>query len=420
MQPENNAPTVLVVFGVTGDLFAKKIASALSELFRKQKLPEKFRVVGFSRRDLNTNIFRKEITPSVCSPSTLGIVKLFSYVQGFFDEQKSYDRLLAELKKIDAKWGMCSHKLFYLAVPPSLYPLILKNIASSKLSKTCSEEGRFTRILIEKPFGSDEKSAEKLDALIKKTFKENQIYRIDHYLAKEMLQNVFNFRVSHGLFGKEWSDKTVEKIEVRLLEEIGVEDRGAFYDGIGALRDMGQSHISQMLAVTTMDKPRNDSASSYRAARAEVLGKLTPDTKFLFREQYHDYRTIKGVVPNSQTETYFKTRAFLKSPQWKGVEIVMESGKKMGEMRKEIVVYLKNGKKLLFQFEPEEAIFNDGVKLLLKENPEKTAAYQKILSDCIAGDQTLFVSSSEVKNSWKFTDKIIRAWRAKKIPLVIK
>jgi glucose-6-phosphate 1-dehydrogenase len=270
--------------------------------------------------------------------------------------------------------------------------------------------------MIEKPFGSDEKSATKLDMLIKRTFKENQIYRIDHYLGKEMLQNVWNFRVSHELFGKEWSEKTIKKIEIRLLEKIGVEDRGAFYDCVGALREMGQSHILQMLALTVMNKPKSDSHASYRAARAEVFAKLGKPRDIL-RAQYLGYRSINGVATKSETETYFKVCASLQTANWKSVPIIMESGKQIGETRKEIEVLFKSGKKILFQLEPEEAVFIDGVKILIEKSGVGQDAYQKIISNCIAGDQTIFVSSSETKYSWKFTDKIIRAWRVKKIPL---
>lgn len=456
-----NIPTILVVLGATGDLMAKKITPALFHLFEKQQLPEMFKVVSFARRNLSTLDFQNHIAKVItqyfhslhrnsnAEESEVGkFFTLFSYKRGFFENEEDYKNLAKTLKEIDAGWGVCSSKLFYLAVPPQYCEVIVNNLATFGLTKPCSGEEGWTRVIVEKPFGKDSKTAAELDVLLGKLFREEQIYRIDHYLGKEMLQNILAFRFCNKLFENNWNNQSIERIEIKLLEKIGVEERGKFYDGIGALRDVGQNHLLQMLALITMNHPSNLDDKFIREKRAEVLKTLKPPSveeikSSTFRAQYNNYKEIHGVDSNSTTETYFKIRTFLKSPRWQGVPIIMESGKRLGEQKKEVVVTFRHSmscfcspelkehykNKVIFQLEPEEKIIiklsskTPGLKMEIEERTfdfafrdtsresQYAEDYEKLLLDCIVGDQTLFVSSEEVWTMWEFVDPIVSAWQ---------
>jgi len=466
MKPQNlkvNIPTIFVIFGVTGDLVAKKIAPALFHLFNKQKLPNIFKVVGFSRSDLSNDELRARIRNILSKHDDIfkngeekisAFLKLFVYQKGEFQTKNDYTNLSGALMKMDSEWGVCTNKLFYLAVPPQLYEDIFNHLAESGLTKPCGDKEGWTRIIVEKPFGKDLSTAQKLDELLGRLFKEEQIYRIDHYLAKEMLQNILSFRFSNTLFEQSWNNKFIESIEIKLLENIGVEDRGSFYDRVGALRDVGQNHLLQMLALITMEYPQKFNAKSIRNERAKILKTLkrltnTEIKKLTKRAQYEGYKAVKGVGANSDIETYFKIQAFLGHPRWNGIPITMESGKRMRERKKEIIVTFRHPtpclcpedakehykNKVIFSLEPEEEIKirfwskKPGLdmrseerefKFLLRGGERKTQyveEYEKLLLDCIAGDQTLFVSTEEVREMWKFIDPIIEAWRKNLVPL---
>lgn len=459
---KNNTPTILVVFGATGDLMRKKIIPALFHLFEKGELPKFFRIVGFARRVITDAEFRKSIKEILREHENIkgtneeiieSFIGLFSYHTGVFDDISDYRSLLKTLEKIDGVWGVCANKLFYLAASPQFYEFIFKHLASSGLTKPCGSEEGWTRVIVEKPFGKDLETANALEKLLSKLFQEIQIYRIDHYLAKEMLQNILTFRFSNNLFEQSWNNNFIEKIEIRLWEKLGVEQRGSFYDGIGALRDVGQNHLLQMLALATMEHPVNFSAGSIRSRREEILKTLISPrgeelTKTSFRAQYDGYRKIPGVAKDSKTETYFKTRAYLSAPKWRGVPIILESGKRLKEQRKEIVIIFRHPtpclcphgqehykNKVIIRLEPKEQIIvqfwskkpgfafeieERDFTFLLREadtRTQYTEEYEKLLLDCIAGNQTLFVSSAEVQAMWRFIDPIIRLWHANAVPL---
>ena len=279
------APTILIILGVTGDLVSLKITPALFHLYEKKRLPQQFRVVGFARRAWTQEFFRAHLSDALRGhlarkPSAKELrpfLNLFSYHQGDFSEREDFHALARTLKEIEDAWGMCSNKLFYLSASPFNYEIILRNLAKSGLSTSChpppargdhawspETETGWTRIIVEKPFGTNLKTAQTLDRLLGKLFQESQIYRIDHYLGKEMLQNILTFRFSNNLFEENWKAHAIEKINVCALEKLGIEERAGFYDTIGALRDYGQNHLLQMLALVTMDITRI-SAQSARA-----------------------------------------------------------------------------------------------------------------------------------------------------------
>lgn len=462
VEPVGNIPTILVIFGATGDLMAKKIAPALLHLHEKDMLPTFFKVVGVSRRGYSDKDFQKHILQLLQQHKHVNepyerlkmFLQLFSYREGLFDQSATYKELAEKIAMIDAEWGVCSNKLFYLAVPPGFYKTIFKRLAASGLTKPCGPGEGWTRVIVEKPFGKDLNTAQELDALLGKLFREEQIYRIDHYLAKEMLQNILAFRFSNSIFEQSWNNQHVERIRIRLLESIGVEGRGPFYDGIGCLKDVGQNHMLQMLALVTMNNPGKFEAKAIRSERAKALQALkipsSQDVKsFSFRAQYDGYRNIEGVKPNSQTETYFKIKAFLNTPRWEGTPIILESGKKLGEQRKEISVVFKhptpclcppNAQKhyqneVVFSIEPKEGITihfwskKPGLAMDIGKRTfdflyrEKTAGqqyveeYEKLLLDCITGDQTLFVGTEEVKAMWNFIDAYVLSWEKGAVPL---
>ncbi|MDO8497375.1 MAG: glucose-6-phosphate dehydrogenase [bacterium] len=455
-----NIPTVFVVFGATGDLMSKKIIPALFHLYEKNKLPLMFRLIGFARRPLTQEQFQRYCKDMLRSHGEEDMKKVDEflrsclYQQGNFTHKDDYVKLATVMGRIDGEWKVCSNKLFYLAVPPHYYSGIFNHLASSGLTLPCGPDEGWTRVLVEKPFGKDLETAEDLDLLLAKLFKEEQIYRIDHYLAKEMLQNILLFRFSNNLLEPSWNNKFIEKIEIKLHEKIGVESRGVFYDGLGTLRDVGQNHLLQMLALITMEAPMKFDSESVRPSRATVLHTLQKMSneevkKYTFRAQYKEYTRIKGVLPQSTTETYFKLKTYLNHPRWEGVPIFMESGKRLKKQVKEITVTFKHvlpcecltdemhtyRNKVIFQLEPHERIQvgfiskKPGLDLQVQETMlgfnyrskkkrrQYVEEYEKLLLDCIVGNQLLFLSTDEVKAMWRFTDPISSVWNKNNVSL---
>ncbi|MDD5067990.1 MAG: glucose-6-phosphate dehydrogenase [Candidatus Pacebacteria bacterium] len=457
---ETTSPTTIVIFGVTGDLSQRKLFPSLYELHTKGFLPSKYQIVGFSRRSLSTDEFRNFIKETLitkkmpASESDLSdFLNHLSYREGSFDNADSYKNLSDTLSKIDGGLGQCSNKLFYLAVPPDLYEGILGHLSFSGLTIPCGGDMGWTRVLIEKPFGRDVETAHKLDHHLSDLFEEEQIFRIDHYLAKETLQNILTFRFSNALFEHLWSGEHIESVSVKLFETLDILGRGTFYDSTGALRDVGQNHILQMLALVAMERPRNLTPESIRRERARVFEKLVPMAvknieEYAVRAQYEGYRGESNVNPESTTETYFKLKAFVNNERWRDVPFYLESGKALSEMRTEIVVIFKpcttclcpNGdghehrNKITFTIQPNEGIsieyfmkkpgFDSSVEpkdlsYVYRESVEEKAlpdAYEKVLYDCIRGDQTLFPSTSEVDLTWKYVSPIIKHWES--LPLL--
>jgi len=455
------APSIFILFGVTGDLVAKKIIPSLWHLFEQNLLPSKLVVIGFARRDLSHNDLKKLIKKSLETTGALveseeqfeTFCDYFVYQKGDFAEEEGYVELSQKIKNTEDKWRTCSNKLFYLSVPPSMYQEIFTHLGTQKLNLPCNDEIGWNRILIEKPFGTNLKSAQQLQKLLSTYFRENQIYRIDHYLFKEIIQGIENFRFSNNLFEDAWDNTRIEHIRIKLFESIGVEKRGAFYDPVGTLRDVGQNHILEMLAALTMEYPEKMKVDEIRKKRAQIIKTLKPLTKGLiiensYRAQYERYKEIEGVKSDSQTETYFALKTELSHPKWKGVPIYMESGKRMSEARKEIIVTLRCPKKcmlcevgqhtpnkIIFRLEPSDEIIIDfwmkkpGFERVLEERKfsfflyEKTTKkqyveeYSKVIYEAFYGDQTLFVSDEEVDASWKFTDSVIDSWSEESVTL---
>ncbi len=446
----NHTPLTLVIFGATGDLARRKLFPALLDLHCAGHLPAEYRIVGFAKSALSTEAFRRMVRSALDAHShthpeeVAAFVARAEYVAGDFTDPKSYGTLSAFLAAQDRAVGACTNKLFYLAVPPRFYDPLFQNLADSGLSVGCVGGGAgWTRLVVEKPFGEDLHTAQALERKLSLLFKEEQIFRIDHYLGKSALENILAFRFANSIFEPIWNRNYVARIEVRILESRGMDGRGAFYDGVGQLRDVGQNHLLQMLALIAMEDPGAYEAGAVRARRAEVMAALRlRKGGRRVKGQYASYRTEDHVPCDSNTETYFLLEAELDNSRWRGTPVVLESGKKAGQTLSEIVLHFKeipscmcpenlSGARrnlLRFRIQPDPAT---GLRLWARkpsygmEIEERYVefpfvptgryrmhdAYEKLLLDIIEGNQTLFLSSKEVEYSWRFLMPVLEQWQ---------
>lgn len=452
-----NIPSVMIIFGITGDLVKKKILKALYHLYVKKHISGSLRVYGFSRREMNTESMRKYLLNIMQESSFpnpdfyLSFLNSFFYIKGDFTEKEAYKNLAKNLGNVDGEWQVCSNKLFYLAVPPQSYEAIITNLHSSGLTKPCGDEEGWTRVILEKPFGTDLKTAQELDRQLGALFKEEQIYRVDHYLAKETVRNIMAFRFSNIFFKPIWNNKYIEKIEVKLFQQEGVDGRGDFYDEVGALRDVGQNHLLQLLSLFIMEEPSEFSSISIKKERAKALAslvKLEGDEVLANtqRAQSASYKKVKGIKKGSQTETYFKIKAFSNNKAFHGVPLIIESGKYQNKALTEVVVTFKpsdtpfsskannSQNRLIYQILPQEKISmcflskKPGYDYELKShelgfnyrqaylNEQFVDDYEALLYDIFRGDQMLFVSTSEIMNEWAFIEPIITVWKDMNLP----
>jgi len=459
----NYLPTIFVIFGATGDLASQKILPALFRLHKKKLLPPLFQIVGFARREFTTTEFRKQVSqlkafkPYARDKDLNSFLTLLTYTPGLFHEKTGYETIATLLGAKDKEWKTCANKLFYLSVSPDHYTTIFSHLKHSGLTIPCSPEEGWTRVVVEKPFGKDAKTAESLDLLLGKLFKEEQIYRIDHYLGKETVQNILAFRFSNSMFEPAWNKNYIDTISVKLWEKDGIGSRGEFYDATGALRDVGQNHLLQLLALFTMDNPGTMDAKKIHRKRTEVIQSLTPFgvkdvARYTVRGQYEGYKKEKTISSRSLTETYFRLEASINTPRWKGVKMHLEGGKKMGQSMAEVTITFKSPSPCLFpaigntthyqnvlsyQIQPEEKISvslwakRPGTDMVVEERdltfdykrayPQGTFIdpYDRLLQDVIEGNQTLFVSTEEIKASWNFIDPITQGWKKNATPLII-
>lgn len=452
--------TILVVLGATGDLVKKKIIPSVCHLYTNDRLPAQFRVVGMARRDISDRAFQSSVRtelqermPKIRSKVATEVASRFTYHQGQFGDPEAFKRLKLRLEQIDREMGACTNKLFYLAVPPEHFEEIFKSMAAAGLNELCGGDLGWTRLLIEKPFAGDGPGAKKLFALLGKFFRDEQLYLIDHYLAKEIVRAIAHFRFSNNLFARSWDNTQIERIDIRLMETIGAEERGAFFDAVGAFRDVGENHLLQMLAAIAMDPPKDMSSQQQRQRRAEIMETLRPWSaptikKQTFRAQYDSFRAIEDVAPKSMTETYFKVQTELTHPAWRGIPITLEGGKRCAEAKKEVVVTFKRPRlrvgciqeesienRVVFSLSPQDKIAihfwtkKPGFEGMLEERtfdfflyPHAQDApyveeYAELIYNCMMGDQAMFVSEREILAQWKFADPVMSAWRKNAVPL---
>ncbi|MFT5037418.1 MAG: glucose-6-phosphate 1-dehydrogenase [Candidatus Azotimanducaceae bacterium] len=450
LEKMHNTPLQIVILGGTGDLANRKLIPALLDLFVKKKLPKKFSIIGLARTEFTTNEYRafvqKSITGHKHAHSQKDIelfCKHIQYVIGSFSDASAFTDIKATLATFDERVGMCTNKIYYLAIPPVHYETVFGMLHKHKMHLVCDPKLGWARVLVEKPFGSNFDTARKLDKRLGSLFMEEQIYRIDHYLAKEAAQNILSFRFANTLLRGSWNKEHIDKISITMLEKVGLEGRGAFYDEIGALRDVGQNHLLQLLALLTMEEPKEFNVKQIHKQRAAILKQLKPHTKksikagFL-RAQYSSYKNIKGVAKKSATETFFELHTELNDPAWKGVPILLKAGKGLSEAKVEIEIILKNVSTGPFLTDSCRALPNcvkltispkqtmqitlnakaPGLKYRLEPrtlvfdcptaDTEVTNSYEKVLLDCIVGDQTLFMTTEEVLSQWKYINSVLK------------
>lgn len=444
--------TQIIILGGGGDLSQKKLFPALLDLFIREKLPRTFHIIGLARSERTNDEYREFIKQSVtshCATCTAVPEKIeefcnmISYVSGSFDEPDTYTKLKQEINSFDSTQPSPSNRLFYLAVPPKYYGQIFSDLKLSGVTDELNDS--WTHILVEKPFGNDLETAQALDAQLAELYREDQIFRIDHYLAKEAVQNILSFRFANSLLQAAWNSETVESVSINMLETIDVGDRAGFYEGLGALRDVGQNHLLQLISLVAMREPSVFTADAIRYARAEVLNSLKPiniehlDTSVL-RAQYDGYKIDNKIPSDSETETYFELKVELNLPEWEGVPFYIKAGKAVDRAEVSVTVKLKDiatgmfdtqdcrgvGNEVKLTIAPEQAMFvtlnakAPGLGFQLeprtlsftceKGDVEIKNSYEKVLFDSIIGDQTLFTKTEEVLAAWRFITPILNAW----------
>jgi glucose-6-phosphate 1-dehydrogenase len=426
-------PLTIIVFGATGDLFKKKLTRAFFDIIQKKYSKERYTIIGISRKHLSHNEFR-DFAKQVLSDLDTDLVNDFLEHLYYYSIDATDIHSLVDLRdildRVDQGFGITSNKLFYIATLPSTYELIFKNISQSGLSLPCLGSNLpkkpWVRIIVEKPFGSDLSSAVTLDTLLGESFKEEQIYRIDHYLAKETVQAIYAFRFDNILFGDIWNKDHIERVEIFAYEDEkkdSIESRKAFYDGVGALKDFGQNHLLELLSLILMQKPSEGDVRKERARALSLVSLLEANLVF---GQYEGYRT-EG-FEHSKVETYFKVVLNIQDDVWQDVPFIIEHGKMLHETKTGISVFFKSkeGKPNVIRFciQPESIICVDlnitngeskQMCFSLGEENQFIYPYEKLLLDALDGDQTLFVSTNEVKESWRIVEEIERVYNRDKM-----
>jgi glucose-6-phosphate 1-dehydrogenase len=462
---EENAPEplTLVIFGATGDLAHRKLIPALYSLASDRLLPDKFAIVGYGRSRRDEAAFRDGLRKSVESDRDFnprawdGFAENITYVQGQYDDPESFQHLAEVLDRIDEEKGTENHRLFYLATPPEVYADVAHCLGESGLNKP-AKEGGWVRLIVEKPFGRDLATAQDLDRCLHAVFDESQVYRIDHYLGKETVQNMFVLRFVNGIFEPLWNRNYIESVQITAAEALGVEGRGGYYESAGALRDMIQSHLLQLLTLTAMEPPSAFTANKVRDEKVKVLDSLEfpgPDvTNYVVRGQYDrgmvdgrmvpGYHDENGVAPNSETETYVAMKLDVDNWRWAGVPFYLRTGKRMPKRVSEIAIQFRRAPHMLLgaggaqrprrnvlilRIQPDDGLAlrldvkvpGPGMRVrpvdmsfLYKESftGESPEAYQRLLLDAMRADPTLFARTDEVEAAWRLIKPLQDAWQS--------
>ncbi|HEX2912127.1 MAG TPA: glucose-6-phosphate dehydrogenase [Chloroflexia bacterium] len=460
-------PCVMIIFGATGDLTHRKLLPALYNLALERRLPQNFSVVGFARRPYTDETFQAEARESINKFSRRRPVqeavwehfgKNIHYVQSNFSDEEGYKKLAELLAKLDQELGTKGNHLFYLSTNPSDYPTIIHNLGQVGLGRQKSSTEGWSRIIVEKPFGHDLASALELNDTIASVFRENQVYRIDHYLGKETVQNILVFRFANGIFEPLWNRQYVDHIQIVVSEELGVEGRGPYYDESGTIRDMVQNHMMQLVSLVCMEPPGTFDANSIRDEKTKVLRAiqtLTPDevVERTVRGQYGPgmimgqpvpgYREEERVPPDSITDTYVAIKLFVDNWRWAGVPIYLRTGKRLPKRTTEIALQFKQPPHSLFNapgtppLEPNVLVLqiqpNEGISLKFGAKvPGHTMnirpvtmdfrfgqsfgvasadAYERLILDAMLGDSTLFTRRDEVEQAWAIVTSILDGWK---------
>ncbi len=459
----------VVVFGATGDQTARKLMPALYNLARERLLPGGFSIVGFARRDWSDEQFRAVMKEAVAKFSREPLrddlwdsfARGLHYVSGSFDDPAAYATLGARLAKQDAAHGSAGNRLFYLATPPTSYAEIAARVGEAALVRG-GRDGGWTRLVVEKPYGRDLASARELDQQIGMVFRERQIYRIDHYLGKETVQNILVFRFGNGIFEPLWNRRYVDNVQVSVAETVGVEGRGNYYEEVGALRDMVQNHLLQVLALIAMepvaslrgDAVRDEKAKVFQAIRPiEDIGLETVRAQYaagaILGEQTQGYREEDGVAPGSATETYVAMKLQIDNWRWAGVPFYLRVGKRLPKRATEVAITFKTAPLHLFhemsgdnptpnllvlRIQPDEGIslrfgakvpgtradvrpVNMDFRYGSSFGAAAPEAYERLLVDAMLGDATLFTRWDSVEAAWALLTPLLDAWASGAPPL---
>ena len=458
-------PTTLVIFGATGDLSHRKLLPAIYNLAHEGALPEGFNLIGVSRSEMSDDDYRKLARESIQQysrrpPDDQVLEKLLarvSYVAGTFDVDDVFERLKGELAQLDEEAGIAFNRIFYLATAPSFFAPIVKKLGDHVLHKHDEAD---VRVVIEKPFGTRLQEALQLNQEVLSVLHESQVFRIDHYLGKETVQNMLAFRFANGMFEPIWNRNYIDYVQITAAEDLGIGRRAGYYDGAGALRDLVQNHMLQLLSLLCMEPPVTFDADEVRDEKVKVLHAVEPPPpEAVVRAQYTagmaegkeavGYLEEEDVPPDSQTETYVTLRLEVDNWRWAGVPIYLRTGKRLARKVTEIAVTLKPVPHLAFQadgsvgVQPNQIILamqpNEGVSIslgakipgsrmrirpvnmeflygtsFLSQSPE---AYERLILDAMRGDATLFTRNDEVEAQWRIIDPILESWEKGDEPL---
>jgi glucose-6-phosphate 1-dehydrogenase len=456
-------PCAIVMFGASGDLARRKLLPALYDLSYHACLAPRFRLLGFARTHMSDDDFRQKAGESLPKGNEEGadenqkaeFLKQLQYFAGDYDDPEAFRQLAKRLDELDGEGQLSGNRLFYLATPPEVYAHVIEQLKNAGLTKPKTEKS-WTRIIIEKPFGRDKASARELNSKVLSAFDESQVYRIDHYLGKETVQNMLVFRFGNGIFEPLWNRNYVDSIQITAAESLGVERRAAFYETAGALRDMIQSHVLQLTSLVAMEAPATFDATSVRNEKIKVLQSMRPFTnetlwKSVVRGQYGPgqvngkpvpgYRQEPGVKPDSATETFVALKLYVDNWRWSGVPFYLRTGKRLARPLTEVAIQFKSAPHMVFRGEEHETnslILNiqpdEGISLsfgakapgaqmhirpVTMDFKYKDAfgtstrpAYATLINDCIRGDATLFDRADSVEAAWALVDPILEAWQS--------
>ena len=459
--PRVAGPCVLVLFGVTGDLSRKKLLPAIYDLANRGLLPPGFALVGFARRDWAHQDFRQLAHDAVKEHARTPfredvwnqLAEGIHFVPGTFDDPGAFEALAMAVKELDQKRGTGGNYAFYLSIPPKFFQEVVKQLQASGLSKP--SEGSWRRVVVEKPFGHDLASAKELNAILHEVFPEESIFRIDHYLGKETVQNILALRFANNLFEPIWNRSYVDHVQITMAEDIGIGGRAGYFDGVGAARDVIQNHLLQLLALTAMEEPVAFDSESVRAEKAKILSAVRlPDDldAYTVRGQYtagwqggikvRGFREEEGIAPGSRTDTYAAMRLDIDTRRWAGVPFYLRTGKRLARRATEVALMFQRAPHLPFtetdteelgqnalviRVQPDEGVtLRFGSKVpgtsmevrdvnmdfdygesFTESSPE---AYERLLLDVLIGDPPLFPRQEEVELSWEILDPIEEYW----------